>query len=167
MQPIDLLTWFAGFRKTVGRNRVLEESSSAYASRVARTDGKIAMRVMLCLLIAIVAAPAWAVWVKSWESKTSGTITYFDPDTIRKDGDRRRVWVLQELKSRGKYGEMSRRALWEYNCREERFRALQLTFHTDPMASGSRLVSDNDPSDWHYIPPSTGGAVLLKLVCAK
>lgn len=105
--------------------------------------------------------------MKAWESKTSGTITYFDPDTIRKDGHLRRVWVLQELKKRGKYGEMSRRALEEYNCAEERFRALQISFHTDPMARGSRVVSDNDPSDWHYIPPSTGGAVIVKFVCAK
>ncbi len=125
------------------------------------------MRILISLLIVLVAAPAWAEWVKTWESKSSGTITYFDPDTIRKDGNLRRVWVLQELRIRGKNGEMSRRALWEYNCPEERFRSLQLSFHTDPMAKGSTLLSDNDPSDWQYIPPSTGGTVLHKLVCAK
>ncbi len=125
------------------------------------------MRVLICLLIILVAPPAWAGWVKVWESKTSGTITYFDPDTIRKDGNLRRVWVLQELKVRGKNGEMSRRALWEYYCPEERFRSLQISFHIAPMAKGSRLLTDNDPSDWIYIPPSTGGAELHKLVCAK
>ena len=125
------------------------------------------MRVLISLLIFLVAAPAWAGWVKVWESKTSGTITYFDPDTIRKDGNLRRVWVLQDLKTRGKNGEMSRRALWEYSCPEERFRSLQISFHTDPIAKGSRLLSDNDPSEWQYIPPNTGGAVLHKLVCAK
>lgn len=89
------------------------------------------MRVLICILIVLVSAPASAEWVKSWESKTSGTITYFDPDTIRKDGNLRRVWVLQELRIRGKeYGEMSRRALWEYNCPEGRFRSLQISFHT-------------------------------------
>lgn len=125
------------------------------------------MRVLICLLIALAAAPAWAEWVKSWESKTSGTITYFDPDSIRKDGNLHRVWVLQELRTSGKYGEMSRRALWEYNCPAGRFRSLQISFHTDPMAKGSRLLANNDTSDWQYIPPSTGGAVLYKLVCAK
>lgn len=129
---------------------------------------EIAVRVFVCLLIVLVSAPAWAEWVKSWESKTSGTITYFDPATIRKDGNLHRVWVLQELRIRGKeYGEMSRRALWEFNCPEERFRSLQISFHTDSMAKGSRLLTDNDPSDWQYIPPNTGGAVLHKLICAK
>jgi len=125
------------------------------------------MRVLLCLMIALIAAPAQAGWVKVWESKTSGTITYFDPDTIHKDGHLSRVWVLQELKNRGEYGEMSRRALWEYNCPDERTRALQLSFHTDLRAGGSRLVTENDPSEWQYIPPNTGGSALHKLICAK
>lgn len=60
------------------------------------------MRVLISVLIVLVAAPAWAVWMKVWESKISGTITYFDPDTIHKDGNLRRVWVLQDLKTRGK-----------------------------------------------------------------
>lgn len=125
------------------------------------------MRVLIYFLLFSVATPAWAGWMKVWESKTSGTITYFDSETIRKDGNLRRVWVLQELKTRGKNGEMSRRALWEYNCPEEQFRSLQISFHTDPMAKGARLLTDTDPSDWQYIPPRTGGATLHKLVCAK
>jgi len=126
------------------------------------------MRVFICLFIFLVAAPAQAEWVKTWESKTSGTITYFDPETIRKDGNLRKVWILQELRVKGRgYGEMSRRALWEYNCPEEQFRSLQISFHTDPMAKGSRLLTDNKPSDWQHIPPNTGGAILFNLVCSK
>ena len=87
------------------------------------------MRIVLIAWLILVATPAWAEWVKVSES--DGLTGYVDPATIRKNGNLRRVWEIQDLKARGtKFGELSRRVLNEYDCKEERMRTLSATFHS-------------------------------------
>ena len=58
------------------------------------------MRVVLVALLMLATIPAWAEWLKV-EENDIGTVFYLDPATIRKDGDLRRVWGLQDLKTPG------------------------------------------------------------------
>lgn len=122
------------------------------------------MRLVLSLLLALAAAPARADWVKVVESAEG--ILYFDPTTISKDGDRRSVWTIQDLKQRHKDGELSRRVLREYDCKEDRRRALSFSTHADPMGNGKTLYSQTDPSKWRYNAPGTTGDAISKIVCA-
>lgn len=123
------------------------------------------MRLILTLLLALAAAPAWAEWVNLSETDTA--THYIDPATIRKDGNLRRVWELQDLKQRHKDGEMSRRVLAEYDCKEERRRFLSISGHSEPMARGNVLDTDYSPGEWRYIPPNTPSESVLRFVCAK
>jgi len=122
------------------------------------------MRLVLCLLLALAAAPAWAEWVKV--SETDDSVFYIDPATIRKDGNLRRVWTINDLKQRQKDGEMSRRFLNEYDCKEERSRILSISEHSDPMAGGKTLVSESKPI-WSHVPPGTPSQTMMRIVCAK
>lgn len=80
------------------------------------------MRIILCFLITLVAAPALAGWERVAENDD---VTYYiDPATIQKDGDSRKVWKILDLKQKGKNDEMLRKALVEYDCKEERSRTL-------------------------------------------
>lgn len=124
------------------------------------------MRIVLCLLIALVAAPAWAEWVAVGETKKNAN-GYIDPATISKNGNFRKVWQLQDLKERGKDGAMSRRVLWEYDCNEGRDRMLSISTYSEPMARGNSL-SEFDPGEsWSHITPNTHSAIIIKIVCAK
>jgi hypothetical protein len=120
---------------------------------------------VLKIVCASVAAPDLAEWVKVSESDTS--IHYIDPDSIRKDGNLRKMWQITDLKQREEGGVMSWRALHEYDCKEERLRLLSLSSHSNPMAGGVMLGSDDDPSTWDAIPPGSILARVLKRVCAK
>ena len=122
-------------------------------------------RLILCLLLALAAVPAWAEWVRADE--TDSAITYIDPATIRKDGNLRRVWEIQNLKQRHKHGEMSRRGLFEYDCKDERSRILSFSTHSDAMARGNTIVSLNEPDTWVYAPPGTPIQTIMRIVCAK
>jgi hypothetical protein len=122
------------------------------------------MRIVLGLL-ALVAAPAWAGWVAVSES--NDLVAYIDPTSIRKNGNFRKVWQVQDLKQRGKGGEMSRRLLIEYDCKEERFRILLTSTHSEPMADGKTLVSSDDPGKWVAFPPDTPAEDTLEIVCTK
>lgn len=123
------------------------------------------MRVVLCFLIALVAAPAWAEWQKVAESDRA--VTYLDPATIRKNGDIRKVWQIQDLKKREKDGTKSRRSFNEYDCKEQRKRLLSFSAHSERMAAGNTLFSNSEPEDWIPVPPSTSAEAALEIVCAK
>ncbi len=121
------------------------------------------MRILPCLL-ALVAAPAWAEWVMV--DKNDEATFYIDPATIRKDGNLRRVWELQNLKQHDN-GVISWRALKEYDCKEERSRTLTASIHSEPMAGGKVLHMNDAASPWSYIAPGTFSAIYLKHACAK
>lgn len=123
------------------------------------------MRLILTLLLTLAAAPAWADWVKV--SETDEVTFYIDPATIRKDGNLRRVWEIQDLKKPDKEGVMSRRGLLEYDCKDERDRVLSFSAHSDPMAGGKLLFSLNEPGKWDYIPPETLRRTTMRIACAK
>lgn len=122
------------------------------------------MRIILCLM-SLVAAPAWAEWVAVSES--NDLVAYIEPATIRKNGNFRKVWQVQDLKQRGKGGEMSRRLLIEYDCKDERFRILSTSTHSEPMAEGKTLVLDDAPGKWIAFPPDTPAEDTLEIVCTK
>lgn len=124
------------------------------------------MKKLLLVGLMLLAGSAWAEWVKDNESEEAQF--FYDPDTIRKDGNMRRVWRLQNLKQRGQYSEMSRRMRMEYDCINERSRILADSFHSEPMAGGKTLHSDDaDDIIWREIPPGTIAAAMLKIVCSK
>lgn len=99
--------------------------------------------------------------------KSYGFVQYVDPTTVRKDGNFRRVWQVQDLEARTQNGELSHRALAEYDCKERRARYLSATSHSGPMASGQTIVSMNNPTPWHDVPPGTISEGNLQFVCAR
>jgi len=80
------------------------------------------MRLIATLLLLTLTAPAWAEWVKYWESVAR--VNYYDPATIKINGNSREVLQVVNAKQRGREGEMSRLRLWEYDCKEKRRRIL-------------------------------------------
>jgi hypothetical protein len=94
-------------------------------------------KTILTLLLAAMSAGAMAEWVQYAE--TEQIVYYIDAATIRRDGNFRKVWLVQDLKQRQKYGAMSRRFLQEFDCKKERFRFLSISVHSGPMASGETL----------------------------
>lgn len=122
------------------------------------------MRILLCLL-ALAAAPVWASWI--WVGATDNATYYLDSVTIRKDGNFRTVWEVQDLKQRNKQGVMSNRSLFEYDCKNERSRLLSFASHSEPMATGKVLFSDDEPAKWSNSEPGTVTEVILTFLCTE
>lgn len=120
----------------------------------------------LIIALLFVSGSASAGWVEVGGNE--GTSLYIDPTTFRKDGNLRKLWQLNDLKERHKDGELSRRARNEYDCKNERFRVLSLSTHSEPMASGMILYqSSAESTKWNDIPPGTLAETVLKIVCAN
>jgi len=115
-------------------------------------------------LLLIAAAPAWAEWTQI--GKTADGVVYVDAATTRKNSGHLSIWSLVNLKARGPDGEMSRRYLEEYDCKERRSKVLSRSTHSEPMAEGKVLSSYDRKSGWTYVPPNTASDYALNFLCA-
>ena len=128
------------------------------------------MRRLIFVLLMFISCSVWAEWVKIMENPTPEregvTSFYFDPATIRKDKDRRRVWQLSDF--RGKDEGASSRYLMEYDCGREHARGLAMTSHAGNMATGLETQPSIDfPTIGSYVAPNTLQDKVMKIVCAK
>lgn len=119
---------------------------------------------LVCLLM--LAGSAWAEWVVYSKTEEDGTF-YLDPATIRKDGNMRRVWLLRNFNQRNKDGAMSSRNRMEIDCKQERFRFLALSTHSEPMAGGTVWTQEGEANNWMAIPPDTTAETIFNLLCTK
>ena len=116
-------------------------------------------------LMAMLAGSAWAEWVM--HSKNEEVTFYHDPATIRKDGNMRRVWELLDFRKRAAKGDMSTRMRREYDCKQERYRYLAISTHTEPMAGGTILFSSGESNSYRSIAPGTFDETIFNIVCSK
>lgn len=123
------------------------------------------MKALLGALMLVLSLPAAAEWVKV--TATNDATIYLDPATILKEGNVRKVWLVQDLKQKGKRGEMSRRVLSEYDCKDKRHRMLAISEHSAPMGGGQKLVAGDEADQWGPIPPGTTAAAVSRIVCEK
>jgi hypothetical protein len=123
------------------------------------------MKKLFLICLMMLASSAWAEWVMYSETDTE--IFYYDPDTIRKDGNMRRVWELQDLKTPNEQGVMSRRFRGEYDCKNESWRLISHSSHSGRMATGETFFSNSSAGNWRDIPPNTISATTLNIICAE
>lgn len=129
-------------------------------------------RVLTVTLLssAFALAVLWAMpasaqnWAQVYE--TDRAAYYIDPTTIKVNGNLRRVWELTDWK-KTTIGAMSFRVLSEYDCKEEKHRALSLTTFSEAMARGNSLSKHDSPDSWSYIAPGTVGYTILEIICAE
>ena len=123
------------------------------------------LKALLLLITVFTSSSSLAQW--ELYAEVTEAFLYMDLSSIRKDGNLRKVWVLQDLKQRQKEGGLSFRARMEYDCKEERFRYLSATLHSSQMAQGNLINSQTGVSNWIDIAPRTAMEDSFKLVCSK
>ena len=117
----------------------------------------------LFLAVLLATNSAWAEWVQVADN--SNGKAYIDTETIRKDGNLVRVWQITNLKERHKDGELSRRFRFEYDCKQESYRFMSFSEHSEPMAGGNTLQNGTGDGIWRDLPPNSVGEAVLKKVC--
>lgn len=122
-------------------------------------------KAVLACLLATGAVSAFAEWMNVL--KTDDINFFIDLQTIRNDGDLRKVWELQDFKQPKKGGEMSARVRSEYDCKNELWRYGSYSRHSQSMAGGETLGTFDPTHPWGAIPPNSASEIVLKIVCAK
>jgi len=124
-------------------------------------------KIIIACLLASSAASAFAEW--TFVSEVDTASLYIDIQSIRKDGNLRKVWQLAQYNQLLKDGSMSRLYRQEYDCKAERRRIYDVRSYSGPMATGQLIYStpDDSPGNWSGIPPNSPVEDFLKIVCAK
>lgn len=123
--------------------------------------------VALACLMAACAAPAMAEWTKVGEV-ANYQVSYIDYDTIRKNGNLRKVWGINDLKSDDPMGFISNLFKMELDCKEEKVRILTMSRFHQNMAQGMPAIKVTPAyPEWEFVPPNSQFSAILKVVCAK
>lgn len=121
---------------------------------------------LVCVVLLLLTAGVQADWVKA--SETADARFFVDLSSMEKDGGKRRIWELTDLKQRGKEGELSMRSRVVYDCAGQLARTLSLTVHGEPMAAGQTLfVGGEDPRGWFAVGATSVYGDKLRLVCGR
>lgn len=118
----------------------------------------------------LTAGPAWADWVRHGEEPWG--VYYYDPATIKRDGNLARVWTLLNRKTSHPTPlglALSSRVLLEFDCTRKRVRQLAYSEHSEAMAGGNTLgfieTPDGGITGWEDISRKTPAGLLLTIIC--
>ena len=115
--------------------------------------------------------PNATAWFEIGVSDDSGTTFYVDPTTIRKSGDKAKMWSLYNYNSvRDTLGvwSLSSIALNEYDCKKDKVIMRFLSVHSGNMGRGEvALINMNIDARETYSLPGSISRISLKLACGK
>jgi hypothetical protein len=119
---------------------------------------------VLFLFCLAFAAPASATLMMYAEK--NGINHYINTSEVERVGDFVRVWQTHNFRFRDSDGGMSRRAHYEYDCKQkDRTRILSIATHAGAMGSGEALKTFSQPGEWFLIGPNSGEGRFLQAVC--
>jgi len=124
-------------------------------------------KLLLTLILAAVSSSAKAEWVEI--GTTNKSTVYADPTTIRKLGNKVKMWALWDYLTAPEGDSkphMSVRIQNEYNCKEETSRQIYATTFSGNMAEGN-TINRQGGREWQPVAPRTFGETLWKFACGK
>jgi len=131
-------------------------------------------KLLLTLMLAVVSSGAMAAeWVEIGETDKETTEAYAstfyaDPDTIRKTGNRVKMWVLVDYKKdEEEFGILSARLKEEYDCKEKKQRILFTAFYSGHMADGGTVLVYSEPeARWQQHLTGSVANIVLEYACS-
>jgi hypothetical protein len=141
------------------------DGGQAAASRGSRSTGLLALAILTAALLwpAQAAAQVDSRWRLVGQS--ASVRLYYDPSTLVREGDIRKVRELQDLDAPDPDGVRSRVYLNEYDCRNQMHRLGQMQSYAGPMLSGERRFDVREMGYWRRIPGGSVFAQVYQQVC--
>ena len=118
-------------------------------------------QLLLTFTLALTISSAMAEWSKVIQDESGAVVTYFEYDTLKREGDTVKVWELVDYK----FG--STKTLAEYDCMEQRIRSHSGEAFNSGMGEGKIISTNNKLGDWRKVLPETVGQTLWKIACDK
>ena len=125
-------------------------------------------KFILMLLLAIISTSTIADWTNV-STDENGFSIYADPTTIKKMGNRIKMWVLFDYR-KAKYDTgdkvMSIMRHEEYNCKDSQSRLLYISKHSGRFAEGKVVYLNDIPfNKWVSVVPGSRFEDLFRYAC--
>ena len=128
-------------------------------------------KILLILTLALMSTGAMAEWAVVGESDDDGGYTlYADLDTIRKAGDRVKMWTLIDYKVEQRASGVnfsSKTIRRDYDCKGEHIRMLAFKLFSWNMEQGRLVRSYSQPRNWEEVQPDSLDETEWKVACGK
>jgi surface-adhesin protein E len=125
-------------------------------------------KLLLVIFLVVVITPAKAEWVMVGTESAQGETHYFDPETTKKNGPFRKVWVLSSYGKKLAGGYRSVKSFYEFDCMEERARSYTMLLYTDEMATGDVIGAQHDKlKEWSTYPTGSIFSHIAEAVCVN
>lgn len=126
-------------------------------------------KAVLMMLLAVVSNSAMAEW-REIGGNNKYTV-YINPKILWQDGKIAKMWHLFDYKavrsSNCHIDYISSILQYEYDCKEEKFRSVYLSAHSEHMGQGESSVvhSSPYPDKWEPVVPGSFGKTLFNMAC--
>ena len=121
------------------------------------------------VLMSISAAALAQVWLET--SKNDKYTAYASPSTMKREGNIVRMWSMFDYKTpqpdAGGKQFLSAKRHFEYDCKEQRVRALAVSSYAQKEGKGDPYSSFNVKDEWKTVAPETADEFLLRFACKK
>jgi hypothetical protein len=134
------------------------------------------LKLLTCVLgfgmlftLLVSSGPAYADWM-SLGASDSGTTVYADLATLRREGDLVKLLVLFDFKTtqtKADVSFLSAKAQMEYDCAEQRYEGLAVTYFSGNMGNGQLLDRSSGKGKRLRVSPDSLDQALWKLACDK
>lgn len=125
-------------------------------------------KCLLVVLLLLTASTVQAGWVSVDIAGKSGETHYFDPETLRKDGQFRKVWVLSSYDEKQKGGHHAVKTLYEMDCTLDKARSITMLMYPDKKATGKVIGAHHEEStDWFGFSANSIFRRIEETVCAN
>lgn len=117
-------------------------------------------------LLLIAATAAQAEWISVDAAAKPGETHYFDPQTLQKNAQFRKIWILSSYDNKQKGGYHAAKSLYEFDCAHEKVRSITLLLYPDKKASGAVIGAHHEESqDWFGFSPHSIFRHIAEIVC--
>lgn len=124
------------------------------------------MKKRVLVIALLFASSVWAEWSNIGENDVD--TLYVDLQSMHSQGNIRKILELQDLKQRGKNGEMSVLIKSEYDCEKGTYRVMAVTTYAGPMAAGKKISTKNINSKvWIAVESAADDETVFDTVCAQ
>jgi hypothetical protein len=129
-------------------------------------------RFLMIAALLLIHGPAYAGWValeKRYQPPGHQPV-YFDPDTIRREGNWVTLWQLADTKWMGEPPTprfLSAKTHKQFDCAKGRVRVLAIVEFSRQMATGKSAGGYIENGNWQEIEPQSVNQALWEAVCSK
>lgn len=106
-------------------------------------------KCLTVLVLLLIVTTVQAKWIKADAAAKPGEAHYFDPETLQKNGQFRKIWVLSSYDKAQKGGHHAVKTLYEFDCARHKARSVTMLLYPDKEAVGMVIGAHHEDSlDW-------------------